>query len=168
MLNEFTQIFTEMSILTVILLVAGFSLMLLEIVFSAFGMFMLVGVVGIIGGVVTRAIQGATIFQIIAMVVIFGVVALILFYTYLKIVENKSAGYVDNAVSTKYENPYEEFGYLLGLIGVSTTECKPYGKAKIDGKRYEVVSDDGSLIPKDVEVEVVDVDYDHIFVRTIN
>lgn len=170
MLNEFVQIFTQMSSLAIIFLVAGFALMLLEIIFPALGMFMLTGVVCIIGGIVTRSIQGATFFQIVAMVVVFGVVALLLFYCCIKSLgsgESRKTALVQNGVVTKYSDPYEEFGHLLGLVGTIVAECKPYGKAKVDGNRYEVVSDDGTFIPKNADVEIVDVDYDHIFVKTI-
>ena len=56
---------------------------------------------------------------------------------------------------------------MIGFYGVSISECRPYGKARIDGKCYTVISDDGRIIPRGVEVEVVDVDYDHIFVRVL-
>lgn len=170
MFNEFVEIFTQMSGLAIIFLVAGFSLMLLEIIFPALGMFMLTGVASIIGGVITRSVQGATFFQIVAMIVFFGVVALILFFFYIKSLESgisRKTALVQTGVATKYADPYEEFGYLLGLVGTVVSECKPYGKAKIDGKKYEVVSDDGTFIGKNIDVEVVDVDYDHIFVKTI-
>ena len=169
MLNEFLEIFTQMSTLAIILFVAGFSLMLLEIFISAFGVFMFVGFVSITGGIVVRAILGATFFQVIAMTIVFGIVALLLFYCYIRVLEGREAsrnGYVNQNTSVS-SNPYEEYGHLLGLVGTVISECKPYGRAKIDRNRYEVVSDDGTYISKNTDVEVVDVDFDHIFVKTI-
>lgn len=170
MLNELIGIFTQMSTLAIIFLVAGFALMLLEIFFPALGVFMFAGFASIIGGIITRSIQGVTFFQIVAMVVIFGLLALLLFYCYIRVLESgesRKTALVQHGVVKKYSDPYEEFGYLLGLVGTIVSECKPYGKAKIDGRRYEVVSDDGTYIPKNIDVEVVDVDYDHIFVKSI-
>ncbi len=51
----------------------------------------------------------------------------------------------------------EETSPTIGLIGVSLTDLRPSGIAKIDGKRVDVLST-GDYIDKGVDVEVVEVD----------
>ncbi len=170
MLEEILEIFTGMSTLVIIFFVAGFSLMLLEVIIPALGMFMFTGGVSVVGGIITRIIQGASFFQSVALIVMCIAVSFIFLFIYIRRLDagkEKSALVQNGVVVTNYSNPLEEFGHLIGFIGSTTSECRPFGKAKIEGEKYEVVSNDGTFIPKGSDVEVVDVDYDHIFVRVL-
>ena len=170
MLNEFAQIFTQMSTMVIILLIAGFSLMILEIFISGLGTFVFTGSLAVICGTVFRIIDGVTVFQGIALSLICIVLSFILISISINRTRNnrdKRSEYDESDNTTVYSDPFEENGHLIGFYGVSISECRPYGKAKIDGKRYTVISDDGNVIPKGSDIEVVDVDYDRMFVAIV-
>lgn len=171
MVEEFVAIFTQMTDLALIFFVAGSVLLLLELIFPVMGVFILTGIASYIGGVVTRAVQGASFYQIVLMLVLCGLVSVFVCWIYVKILDkgaNKTALVQNNvAVSGVYENPHKEFGFLIGKTGVITAECRPFGRAEIENSHYEVVSDDGKFIIRGTDVVVTDVDFDHIFVKKI-
>lgn len=47
---------------------------------------------------------------------------------------------------------------LKGKIGMTTSELRPSGYAEIDGRRIDVISASGDVIPNDTEVEIVKVE----------
>ena len=60
----------------------------------------------------------------------------------------------------------EEFAALMGSEGEAVSLLKPYGKAKIDGRLLEVVSD-GKMIDSGSKIEVVEVSGKKIVVKEI-
>ncbi len=62
--------------------------------------------------------------------------------------------------------PVDDYGYLLGLRGQTTSRCAPVGKALI-GERYLDVHAPDDLIEPGATVEVVRVEDRTIFVRRV-
>ncbi len=169
MLTEFVEIFTNMSQLAAIFFIAGLFLMVLEIIIPTFSVLNFTGVICVIGGIITRSIQGVTFFQVAMMVLLALLVCGGLIAVYINMLDKKKNALVqsDVTISEEYKNPKLEYGHLLYQTGYITAACKPYGKANIEGQVFEVISNDGKYIVRGQDVRVVDVDFDHIFVEVI-
>ncbi len=55
-------------------------------------------------------------------------------------------------------------GVEVGSVGTVKSNLRPAGIAEIDGKRVDVVSE-GSFVPRDTLIEVIEVDGDRVVVR---
>ncbi|MFU8781234.1 MAG: NfeD family protein [Kiritimatiellia bacterium] len=61
----------------------------------------------------------------------------------------------------------ESLPALLGQLGIVTAELRPSGYAEINGRRIDVISASGDLIPIDTKVEVVRVEGYRVLVDPI-
>ncbi len=61
----------------------------------------------------------------------------------------------------------EDFQSYLGKIGVALTPLRPAGKARIDNKRVDVITE-GDFIARDTKVKVLDVEGPKIFVEALD
>lgn len=68
--------------------------------------------------------------------------------------KNDQEGYVSNSIEQD----------LVGKEGVVTTELKPSGHVRVDGKVYQAVSDGGFIVQKTV-VEVISARGSHLVVK---
>jgi len=73
----------------------------------------------------------------------------------LRTAQKKDAGYVAQN---------KEEAQLLGKMGVAVSMLRPSGEAKIDGRRYDVMTE-GEMIEKDTPIEVRRVEGNRIVVR---
>lgn len=159
-------LFETISTVSVILFIAGFVLLLIELFVPGFGIF---GALGIIALVLCIVFQAKSVLEALILFLIIGaiVVALALVaarslrrgWLYrssivLKDAEDKEQGYVAS----------EDKSPLIGKVGKSITPLRPAGTAVFDGKKADVVTD-GTFIPSGAVIEVVRILGPSIIVR---
>ena len=167
---EFLEIFSGMGLVSIITLAAGFVLMFTELFLPGFGVCGITGCVSLLVGVVFRIIDGASAFQTIILVVMLLFAAGIIFLVI--VMSARRGGLITKTPlvlgKTAIPKDYGQKEYigLLNKTGVVTTQCKPVGKAEIDGNTYQVMAKEGFLI-KGVNIKVVEVSGDEIWVEKV-
>lgn len=165
---EFVEIFSQMGWISMVLLIVGLAFFLIEIFVPGFGFFGISGVVLAIAGIIVRIVEGLNVVQsltLILMVIgVFGV-AIIITITLGRygiiasgLFENKST------LAKDYNKTDKELKRLVGRSGKTVSSLNLAGKAKINGKIYDVVS-----ITKFIEagsnIKVVKIEDNQIMVR---
>ena len=166
--NQLTYIFGETSgAITLAVLITGLILVLFEFFVPGFSVFGILGIVISLGGVVYRIIAGLNTYQIAILIVVWGLTILA---CYLLFIHSAKSGLLSRSklFSEKPSLPYDfdddvEKKLLLGKTGVTTTRCKPVGKAEIDGKEYEVLAEN-SYLDKDTNIKVIKITNDNVVV----
>ena len=136
-----------------IIAMLGLLLLFVEILMPGFGLFGILGSISLLGTLVAVfKLFGFTAFltMLIAVVIIF----------FGMIVFAKKSG-LYNKVVLKEKQEAKGFDEaplqgLLGKIGVTHTELKPFGMAEFDGKLVDVCST-GDFIDRNVKVQVVQI-----------
>lgn len=172
MAQELLGIFTQMHTVGIIFLVLAMILIILEFFITGFGYFGIGGCASFVIAFFIRLIQGATTAQWIAILL---VVAMIIVCCTLLTINSKEKGTFnknpfiqhDTSIPEDYSDPLAVYGHLLDKEGQLLTQCKPIGKAEIDGEIYEVMSFDNSFITKGAKIVVVDVEGENIYVERI-
>ena len=170
--GEFVDIFTgEYAWVTIVLMVVGLVLCLIEAILPGFGIFGSCGIICEVASVIVHAtLCKGTAIQIIILVLLLTLVTLLLFLIVVRSARYGLLGrtpLIDNstAVPINYvQKEDERLREFIGKEGVLLTDCKPMGKAKIDGEIIEVCSKD-SVIAKDQKVKVVDIEDSIIYVK---
>ena len=137
----------------IIIAMLGLLLLFVEILMPGFGLFGILGTISLLGTLVAAfKLFG---FMVFLMMLIAVVIAFFGMFAFAK----KSGLY--NKVVLK--DRLEEKGFdeaplqgLLGKIGVTLTELKPFGIAEIDGKVVDVCST-GDFIDRGTKVQVVQI-----------
>lgn len=137
----------------IIIAMLGLLLLFVEILMPGFGLFGILGSISLLGTLAAVfKLYGFTVFLImlIAVVIIFfGMIAFAKksgLYNKVVLRDRQEAKGFD-------ETPLQG---LLGKVGVTHTELKPFGVAEIDGKVVDVCST-GDFIDRDIRVQVVQV-----------
>jgi len=148
-----------MAALIIGLLVLGFLLLFLETLVPG-GVIGLLGIAALIAGVALSfreygASTGATVFAVTAIAV------LIVFLVGLKVLPRTPFGrrilLSQNVESAPFDAKTEqERRRLIGRTGTAQTDLRPSGRALIDGKRWDVVTE-GAYTSRDTPVRVIDV-----------
>jgi membrane-bound serine protease (ClpP class) len=155
--------------LPILLLVIGVIAFFLEAFIPSSGLITVIGLGCVIGSVATAFGVGegsTTGLVFLALAVILAPASLIAAFTLLpktpigkrlmlRTSQKKDAGYVAQS---------KEEAELLGKSGVTVSMLRPSGEAKIDGRRYDVMTE-GEMIEKDTPVEVRRVEGNRIVVR---
>ena len=165
---EFIAIFSQMGLVSIITLVVGVALLVAEMFLPSFGVCSILGVISMIVGVIFRIVDGASFFQAAILVVI---VLLIIIGAVILIIKLSDKGKTKTPLfqsSTAIPTDYGQKDYvkLVGKKGTITSQCKPVGKAEIEGKTYEVMAKDGFLIQGE-QIVVNEVSGDEIFVTKV-
>ncbi|MBO5884358.1 MAG: hypothetical protein J6Q51_01015 [Clostridia bacterium] len=173
--NEFVEIFVgELAWLTITLMVVGIVLCLVEAIVPGFGIFGVTGIACEIASVIVHAVlcKGSAV-QIILLVVLITLITVLIFLIFVRsarygllgktpIVENKTA------IPVNYgQKDIEKLKTLIGKEGITTTECRPIGKMRINEDVYEVCSKNG-LINKNEVVKITEVEDAVIYVAKIS
>ena len=166
---EFVQIFTQMNWLPALLLIVGAVLLLIEVFVPGFGFFGISGIVSLVAGVIIRICYGLNLTQSIALIlVVFG------FFTLAAIFMVFSAQYgilgrtglfeTKATISKDYNIASRQLQKLVGKSGKAVTKLSLAGKAKINGRIYDVVSI-MSYIEKGANIKVEEIQDNTIMVR---
>lgn len=168
MWNEFLLLFTDMGVLSLILVICGIILMAIEFCVPGFGIFGILGIGSLFGAIISRAVEGANITQICIMIIlclliVSAMLALMPFamkkglLSKTGIVENGQVVKPNN-VSTKKE--------LVGKIGKTTCACRPAGSVEIDDVVYDCVSEK-AYIGVNKKVQILEIKDEVILVKEI-
>ena len=144
--------FEAMEIIGILLLVAGFVLVGIEMAIPGFGAPGLSGIVCLIAGIICSADtfeQGLTITIIVVVVlaVMLTVIMLVLRKVTPPIVLEESLKPGKDHLSIR------DLDYLVGREGVASTDLRPSGKCKIDGVEFDVRTE-GSYIVKGTGIRI--------------
>jgi len=162
---EFLALFTNISIISIILFVAGIGLIIVEMFEPGFGFF---GVLGVILLIIDVFFTAQTVMQGIILTAIFFAIIVIILSIFLTMA---SKGRLPKRLilqeSTSAEAGFsgtEDMNYLLGKTGTVVTICRPVGNVDFDGVKLDVVSR-GEYIEKGTVVEVIEVEGNRIVVK---
>ena len=160
------ELLGNVSWLSIVLFLAGVTLLVLEMYEPGFGIF---GTLGVISFVVCIFVTARTVAQgIILTAVFFAIIIgmLIIFFTMLS--RNRFPKKLVLQESTSAELGFsgtEDMQYLLGKIGTVVSICRPAGNADFDGVKLDVVSR-GEYIEKGTVVEVIEIEGSRVVVKT--
>lgn len=168
-MGEFVALFTGMGLPAIIFLCLGIIFLIIEAFISGFGIFGISGTVCLVAGVIFRIVDGTTWAQILYLLALLTVLLIIIFslgFWSLKSGWLSKTPLVQNdvAVPTNYSDPELVYGFLIGKIGTIEADCRPVGDANIEGKTYQVLSQEGFII-KGANVIVIKVEGEIIFVK---
>lgn len=150
--------------LGIILLLAGFVLVGIEMAIPGFGAPGISGIVCLILGIFLTADtieQGITITVIVVVIL-----AVMLTLIMLMLKRVKSPIILDDNLETKqgFLNA-SDLEYLVGKEGIASTDLKPGGKCSIEGIEFDVRTE-GKFLEKGTKVEIFCIHENSIMVRT--
>ena len=165
---EFIDMFSNISIFSVILFVVGIGLIVVEMFEPGFGFF---GVFGVVSLIVCIFITAQTVAQGLILTGIFFVIILILLGIFLGFVSKgrlpKRLVLHESETLEQGFSGTEDLKYLMGKTGLVTTTCRPVGNVDFDGVKLDVVSR-GEFIDRGTTVEVIEIEGNRIVVREKN
>ena len=165
MLYLLAELFGAISVLSVVLFVAGIALIVLELHIPGFG---IVGILGIICLIVDIMITAENLTQgllLAAFVIVILVVVFVIFASYTS--RGKFPRFLVLRDSAKKEDGFsaaEDNSCLIGKDGTAVSPLRPAGMADIDGTRMDVVSY-GDFIDAGARVVVTEVIGNRIVVK---
>ncbi|MEM1444046.1 MAG: NfeD family protein [Verrucomicrobiota bacterium] len=137
--------------LIIILVAVGFLAILAELVLPG-GLLGIVGALCLIAAVITTFIEYGITAGVIGLILLFilGIATLGWWMKYFHRLPGTKQLILHDEIANK-ENPETK---LVGLSGVTVTDLVPSGHARIDGKKYDVIAEAGT-ISKEQEIVVV-------------
>ena len=162
---EFLNLFTNISILSLILFIVGIGLLIVEMFEPGFGFF---GAFGIVALIVCVFVTAETVAQGLILTAIFFVILLIMLGIFLALVsKGRLPGKMILKESETLEQGFsgtEDMSYLMGKTGEVVTICRPVGNVDFDGVKLEVVTQ-GEFIQKGETVEVIEIEGNRVVVK---
>ena len=137
----------------IILAMLGLLLLFVEILMPGFGLFGILGTISLLGSLVAA-------FKLYGMVVFLIMLACAVLMFFIMIAFAKKSGLYNKVI---LRDKQESKGFdestlqgLLGKIGITHTDLKPFGVAEFDGQLVDVCST-GDFIDRGVEVQVIQI-----------
>lgn len=166
---EFLQIFTQMNWIPALLLCLGLVFIIIEVFVPGFGFFGVTGILSLIAGIVVRIVQGLNLAQSLALIlIVIGFLTICCMFMVFSAQHGilGKTGIFENrtSLSTDYNKLDKQTRKLIGKSGRTVGVLNPGGKAKINGKIYDVVSL-GTYIEENAHVKVIDIKDNTIVVR---
>ncbi len=151
-----------------IMMIAGFVLLVIEMYIPGFGLAGISGTILMIGGI---AVMGPTPLQALILVLISVILLSIAFsiamYSISKGRLSRSKLVLNDALNQKEAAAGEDLSYFVGKVGQTRTALRPAGIAEFDGVKLNVVSD-GDFVNTQKHVRVERVEGNRIVVRETN
>lgn len=166
---EFVEIFSEMNWIPMVLLCVGMVFIIVELFIPGFGFFGIGGSISIVAGIVVRIIDGLNFVQslvLILMVLGFFVVAMMyMVYSAQHGILGRTGLFERrSSIPRDYNEVDKKTQKLVGKSGKAVGVLNLGGKAKINGKIYDVVSVN-SYIESGANIKVVEIKDNQIMVR---
>lgn len=166
---EIVEIFTQMSWVVALLLIMGATFMIIEFFVPGFGFFGITGILSLIAGIIVRICQGLNLTQSIALILMallfFVVSSMIMIGSARHGILGKTGLFErKTTISEDYNQVSRQYRKLVGKSGKAITTINMAGKAKINGKIYDVMSVN-SYIEVGQHVKVVEIKDNTIMVR---
>lgn len=166
---EFAVIFTEMNWISMLLLCVGLVFLIVEVFIPGFGFFGVTGLISVVAGIIVRICQGLNLTQ--SLVLILMVLGVGLLFMPIMIFSAQHGflgrtGLFETRSSLKrdYNEADKKLRKLVGKSGRAVTNLSFAGKAKIEGKIYDVLSRN-SYIETGAHVKVIEIKDNTIIVR---
>lgn len=151
----------------ILLLIAGFVLVGIEMVLPGFSVPGVSGIICLVGGIFLLAdsVMSAVIITIVVLALLGILMAVLLWLMshgklkssiVLEDEQKKTEGYISSS----------DLQYLLGRQGVAATDLRPAGIAKIDDIKFDVMSE-GNYISAGTKVEIIRVEGAKLVVREL-
>lgn len=162
--QEFVTLFKNMPIASIICLIIGIVLIIIEIFQPGFGIFGILGGALSIVGIVLRVLVGdGNVFAQIFILLFFDVIIILIAFFAMLLTAKK--GWLnrspliqnDTAVDKDHSEGTADYSALVGMLGIAVTDLRPVGRANIDCEAYDVVAD-GFFIKKGEGIKVVSVE----------
>ena len=130
------------------------------------------GILGIFGAaaLIAAVIIGVNIFPLWAgWLSLFAVLALsgLALFIWMKYLPRSPVGKALSLSKGIDKKDHDDTPWKAGMSGTATTELRPAGKAEIDGKRVDVIADNGTFISHDTPIEIVRVSGNRIYVKEV-
>lgn len=166
---EFAEIFTQMGWIPAVLLCVGLVFIIVEVFVPGFGFFGIAGTISIVAGIIVRIVQGLNLVQsltLILMVLGFFAIAVMYMIFSAKYGALSRSGLFEtrSSLDSDYNKADKELRKLVGKSGKTVSVLDLAGKAKINGKIYDVVSIN-SYIEEGKHIKVVKIVDNNIMVR---
>lgn len=156
-----------MALAGILLLIAGFVLVGIEMVLPGFSVPGISGIICLVGGVFCLAdsVMSAVIITIVVLALLGILMAVLLWLMshgklktsiVLEEEQKKAEGYISSS----------DLQYLLGRQGTAATDLRPAGIARIDDIKFDVMSD-GNYISAGAKVEIIRVEGSKLVVREL-
>ena len=166
---EFVEIFTEMGWIPALLLCLGLVFIIVEVFVPGFGFFGITGIISIIAGIIIRIVEGLSLTQSLTLILLvlgFFIIAF-MFMVYSAqygILGRTGLFETRSSIPQDYNKTDKELRKLIGKSGRAVGVLNLGGKAKINGKIYDVVSKN-SYIEDGAHVKVIEIKDNTIIVR---
>ena len=166
---EFVEIFTEMSWISALLLSVGLIFIIVEVFVPGFGFFGISGIIAVIAGIIVRICQGLNLTQSLTLILLvlgFFIVAFVfmIYSARFGILGRTGLFETRSTISKDYNKTDKELKKLVGKSGRALGVLNLGGKAKINGKIYDVVSIN-SYIEEGAHIKLVEIKDNTIMVR---
>ena len=147
----------------------GISVLVVEVFIPGFGFFGITGIISIIAGIIVRICEGLNLTQSLVLILLvlgFFIVAFafMIFSAQYGILGRTGLFETSSSLSKDYNKVDKELKKLVGKSGRAVGVLNLGGKAKINGKLYDVVSRN-SYIEDGAHIRVVEIKDNTIIVR---
>ena len=163
-MNDLIALVTS-NIPELIMMIAGFALLVIEMYIPGFGLAGISGTALMIGGI---ALMGPTPLQALILILISVILLSIAFSLAMHSISkgrlSRSKLVLNDALNRKEASADEDLSYFVGKIGQTRTALRPAGIAEFDGVKLNVVSD-GDFVNTQKHVRVERVEGNRIVVR---
>lgn len=157
----FTTLFTGMGVATIILLVVGLILTIMELFTPGFGLFGSLGIGCLIASLVTRLALDGSEQPVAHFFLMLFLILLVLALAFLALALLAKKGKLDNTFFIEKKNALpvgvtegtKDYSALVGKTGTVTAALRPVGIALIEGERYNVETD-GEFIAENTKIVV--------------
>jgi membrane-bound serine protease (ClpP class) len=171
MWQQFIDLFADYGLVSMLVMIFGLLMCMIEVVIPGFGVFGFLGSFFTMGGMVSRIILGATWVQILAMFILIVVIVvtsvlLVIIFAKIGLLGKVSIIQEKTVVPTDYEQPTKEQLKLVGKTGFAHTVFKPSGKLILNGTIYDAISD-GEFIEQGQKIKVVEIKNNNIIVKKV-
>lgn len=171
--DEFVLTFQEIGIIPAICLIVGIVFVIVEIFQPGFGFFGITGGILIIAGIAVRMFMHGAGNPLLQMVILAGVITLLLLVAFGIMVWSMRKGWLSktalvnkrSAVGVQRTLGTLDYDFLLGKEGTAQCALRPSGNVMIEGKIYDVVTQNG-FVDKGTQVVVTQVEGGRIVVDT--
>lgn len=166
---EFVEIFSEMNWLPMILLCVGMVFVIVELFVPGFGFFGISGSISIVAGIIVRIVHGLDLMQSLVLILMvlgfFVVTTLYMVFSAQHGVLGRTGLFErSTSIPEDYDKTDKKMQKLVGRSGKTVGVLNLGGKAKINGKIYDVVSVN-TYIEAGANIKVVEIRDNQIMVR---
>lgn len=151
----------------IIILIAGFALIAVELVVPGFGLPGIAGIICLVAGVflVTDSVEEGILVTIVVIVILCILTAVIIGLMHHR--KFKSPIILDTEVRSEGTMlEASDLDYLLHREGIATADLRPVGKGDFDGIELDIVSE-GSYITKGTRIVIDKISSNRLIVRPL-